>query len=90
VIRPVLTAKGAVGVANDQSIAYGRQGAATVGADLAVTWLNDARRMVEPLARGNSAPASPRRWTSCRDSRGGIQYDKAMGKLDILYPRSLR
>ena len=53
-IRPVLEGKKAlvVGVANDQSIAYGCAKAfAEVGADLAVTWLNDkARPHVEPLA----------------------------------------
>jgi enoyl-[acyl-carrier protein] reductase I len=42
-----------VGVANDQSIAYGCAKAfRTAGADLAVTWLNDkARPHVEPLAQ---------------------------------------
>ena len=53
-IRPVLTGQKAlvVGVANDQSIAYGCAKAfAMVGADLAVTWLNErARPHVEPLA----------------------------------------
>jgi enoyl-[acyl-carrier protein] reductase I len=54
-IRPVLTGHKAlvVGIANDQSIAYGCAKAfRTVGADLAVTWLNDkARPHVEPLAQ---------------------------------------
>jgi enoyl-[acyl-carrier protein] reductase I len=54
-IRPVLAARKAliVGVANDQSIAYGCAKAfRAAGADLAVTWLNDkARPHVEPLAR---------------------------------------
>ena len=54
-IRPVLAGCKAlvVGIANDQSIAYGCAKAfRTVGADLAVTWLNDkARPHVEPLAR---------------------------------------
>src|SRR6201995_3618796 len=54
-IRPVLAGHKAlvVGVANDQSIAYGCAKAFhTVGADLAITWLNDkARPHVEPLAR---------------------------------------
>jgi enoyl-[acyl-carrier protein] reductase I len=54
-IRPVLTGQKAlvVGIANDQSIAYGCAKAfAEVGADLAVTWLNErARPHVEPLAR---------------------------------------
>lgn len=53
-IRPVLKGQKAliVGVANESSIAYGCAKAfRTVGADLAVTWLNDkARRYVEPLA----------------------------------------
>jgi enoyl-[acyl-carrier protein] reductase I len=53
-IRPVLTGMKAlvVGIANDQSIAYGCANAfRTVGADLAITWLNDkARPHVENLA----------------------------------------
>jgi len=52
---PVLAGKKAliVGIANDQSIAYGCAKAfRTAGADLAITWLNDkARPHVEPLAR---------------------------------------
>ncbi|HEY6982400.1 MAG TPA: enoyl-ACP reductase FabI [Reyranella sp.] len=54
-IRPVLTGANAlvVGVANDQSIAYGCAKAfRAAGAELAMTWLNDkARPHVEPLAR---------------------------------------
>jgi enoyl-[acyl-carrier protein] reductase I len=54
-IRPVLTGTKAlvVGIANDQSIAYGCAKAfRTAGAELAVTWLNDkAKTYVEPLAR---------------------------------------
>ncbi len=54
-IRPVLSGQKAlvVGIANDQSIAYGCARAfAEVGADLAITWLNDrARPHVEPLAK---------------------------------------
>src|ERR1700759_1525552 len=54
-IRPVLTGHKAlvVGIANDQSIAYGCAKAFhTVGAELAVTWLNDkARAYVQPLAQ---------------------------------------
>jgi enoyl-[acyl-carrier protein] reductase I len=53
-IRPVLAGQKAlvIGVANDQSIAYGCAKAfRTVGAELAITWLNDrARAYVEPLA----------------------------------------
>jgi enoyl-[acyl-carrier protein] reductase I len=59
-IRPVLTGCKAlvVGIANDQSIAYGCAKAFhTAGAELAVTWLNDkARPHVEPLARELEAP----------------------------------
>jgi len=54
-IRPVLAGTKAlvVGVANDQSIAYGCAKAfRTAGAELAITWLNDkARPHVEPLAQ---------------------------------------
>lgn len=53
-IQPVLSGQKAlvVGVANDQSIAFGCAKAfRTAGADLAITWLNDkARPHVEPLA----------------------------------------
>lgn len=53
-IRPVLVGRKAliVGVANDQSIAYGCARAfREAGADLAITWLNEkARPHVEPLA----------------------------------------
>jgi enoyl-[acyl-carrier protein] reductase I len=54
-IRPVLAGRRAlvVGIANDQSIAFGCAKAfREAGADLAVTWLNDkAKPHVEPLAR---------------------------------------
>ena len=54
-VRPVLTGHRAlvVGIANDQSIAYGCAKAfRTAGAEVAVTWLNEkARPHVEPLAR---------------------------------------
>jgi enoyl-[acyl-carrier protein] reductase I len=53
-IKPVLAGQKAlvVGVANDQSIAYGCAKAFHMaGADIAITWLNDkARPHVEPLA----------------------------------------
>jgi len=59
-IRPVLSSKKAlvVGVANDQSIAYGCARAfRNAGAEVAITWLNDkARPHVEPLARELEAP----------------------------------
>ena len=54
-IRPVLSGQKAlvVGIANDQSIAYGCAKAFQItGADLAATWLSEkARRFVEPLAQ---------------------------------------
>ena len=54
-IRPVLAGTKAliVGVANDQSIAYGCAKAfRTAGAEVAITWLNEkARPHVEPLAK---------------------------------------
>jgi enoyl-[acyl-carrier protein] reductase I len=54
-IQPILTGHKSliVGIANDQSIAYGCAKAfRTAGADLAITWLNDkARPYVEPLAK---------------------------------------
>jgi enoyl-[acyl-carrier protein] reductase I len=54
-LRPVLAGKKAlvVGVANEDSIAYGCAKAfRSVGADLAISWLNEkARRWVEQLAR---------------------------------------
>ena len=53
-IRPILAGKKAlvIGVANDDSIAYGCAKAfRAAGADLAITWLNEkARPYVEPLA----------------------------------------
>ena len=59
-IRPVLQGHKAlvVGVANDQSIAYGCAKAfREAGAELAITWLNDkARPHVEPLADALEAP----------------------------------
>jgi len=58
-IRPVLQGQKVlvVGIANDQSIAYGCAKAfRTAGAELAITWLNEkARSHVEPLARELSA-----------------------------------
>ena len=53
--RPVLAGQKAlvIGVANDESIAYGCAKAfRTTGAELAISWLNEkARKHVEPLAR---------------------------------------
>jgi enoyl-[acyl-carrier protein] reductase I len=57
--RPLLQGKKAlvIGIANDSSIAYGCAKAfRELGADLAITYLNDkARRYVEPLASGLGA-----------------------------------
>ena len=54
-IRPILTGHKSliVGIANDQSIAYGcAEAFRASGADLAITWLNDkARPHVEPLGK---------------------------------------
>jgi enoyl-[acyl-carrier protein] reductase I len=58
--RPVLAGSKAlvIGIANDQSIAYGCAKAfRELGADVAVTYLNEkARRFVEPLAQELGAP----------------------------------
>jgi enoyl-[acyl-carrier protein] reductase I len=58
--RPVLSGRKAlvVGIANDQSIAYGCAKAfRELGAEVAVTYLNEkARRFVEPLAQELAAP----------------------------------
>lgn len=54
-VRPILSGHKSliVGIANDQSIAYGcAEAFKAAGADLAITWLNDkARPHVEPLAQ---------------------------------------
>ena len=54
-LRPVLAGQKALvfGIANEDSIAYGCAKAfRSLGADLAVSWLNEkARRFVEPLAQ---------------------------------------
>ena len=89
-IRPVLTGHKAlvVGIANDQSIAYGCAKAfREAGAELAVTWLNEkARSYVEPLARELEAPitgaldvAVPGQLEAMFD-----QVRTRWGKLDIL------
>jgi enoyl-[acyl-carrier protein] reductase I len=61
-LRPVLAGKRALifGIANEDSIAYGCAKAfRSVGADLAVSWLNEkARRFVEPLAQELEASIS--------------------------------
>ena len=58
-VRPIMTGHKSliVGIANDQSIAYGcAEAFRAAGADLAITWLNDkARGYVEPLGQALGA-----------------------------------
>jgi len=88
--RPVLTGRKAlvVGIANDQSIAYGCAKAfRTVGADLAVTWLNDkARPHVEPLARGLEAAITAPLDVAAAGQLEAVfdEIGRRWGKLDIL------
>ena len=89
-IRQVLAGQKAlvIGIANDQSIAYGCAKAFhTVGADLAITWLNErARPHVEPLARGFNAPITGALDVSVPGQLEAI-FDRIQaewGKLDIL------
>src|SRR3954453_11919296 len=89
-IRPVLAGQRAliVGVANDQSIAYGCAKAfRTVGAELAVTWLNErARAHVEPLAQELEATITGARDVSVPGQLEAV-FDRIRaqwGKLDIL------
>lgn len=89
-IRPVLTGHKAlvVGVANDQSIAYGCAKAfREAGAELAVTWLNDkARGHVEPLARELEAPITGPLDVAVPGQLEAVfeQVRGRWGKLDIL------
>src|SRR6476469_8963954 len=89
-IRPVLAGQKAliVGVANDQSIAYGCAKAfRTVGADVAITWLNDrARPHVEPLAEELGASITGPLDVSVPDQLEAIfdQVRTQWGRLDIL------
>jgi enoyl-[acyl-carrier protein] reductase I len=89
-IRPVLAGHKAlvVGVANDQSIAYGCAKAFhTVGADLAITWLNDkARPHVEPLAKELEASITGPLDVSVPGQLEAIvdQVRTQWGRLDIL------
>jgi enoyl-[acyl-carrier protein] reductase I len=89
-LRPVLAGKKAlvVGVANEDSIAYGCAKAfRSVGADLAISWLNEkASRWVEPLAReleasitGELDVAVPGQLEALFD-----QIREKWGRLDIL------
>ena len=89
-IRPVLTGHKAlvVGIANDQSIAYGCAKAfRDAGAELAVTWLNDkARPHVEPLARALEAPITGALDVAVPGQLEAVfdQIRQRWGKLDIL------
>jgi enoyl-[acyl-carrier protein] reductase I len=89
-IRPVLTGRKAlvVGIANDQSIAWGCAKAfRTAGAELAVTWLNDkARPHVEPLARELEAPITAPLDVSVPGQLEAVfaEIGQRWGKLDIL------
>ena len=89
-IRPVLAGQKAlvVGIANDQSIAYGCAKAfRTVGAELAVTWLNDrARPHVEPLAHELGATITGALDVSTPGQLEGIfdRITREWGQLDIL------
>jgi len=89
-IRPVLTGQKAlvVGVANENSIAFGCAKAfRTVGADLAITWLNDkARRYVEPLAQELEADITAPLDVTVPGQLESLfeMISKRWGKLDIL------
>ena len=77
-----------VGIANDQSIAWGCAKAfRTAGAELAVTWLNDkARPHVEPLARELEAPITAPLDVSVPGQLEAVfaEIGQRWGKLDIL------
>lgn len=89
-IRPVLTGYNAlvVGVANDQSIAYGCAKAfRTAGADVGITWLNDrARPYVEPLAQELQSSVTGPLDVSAPGQLEAIfeQVRTTWGRLDIL------
>jgi len=89
-IRQVLAGKKAlvIGVANDQSIAYGCAKAfAEVGADLAITWLNErARPYVEPLAKDLDASIMAPLDVSIPGQLEAVfdQIRSQWGRLDIL------
>src|SRR3954470_18810064 len=89
-IRPVLSGHKAlvIGVANDQSIAYGCAKAFhTVGADVGITWLNErARAYVEPLAQELQASVTGPLDVSVSGELETIfdQVRSKWGRLDIL------
>src|SRR6476469_4973500 len=89
-IRLVLSGQKAlvIGVANDQSIAYSCAKAfRTVGAELAITWLNErARPYVEPLAQELGAPITGALDVSVPGQLEAV-FDRIRtdwGKIDIL------
>jgi enoyl-[acyl-carrier protein] reductase I len=88
--RPILAGRKAlvVGIANDQSIAYGCAKAFHIaGAELAVTWLNDkARPHVEPLARDLAAPIALPLDVAVPGQLEAVfeEIGRRWGKLDIL------
>jgi len=89
-IRPVLAGHKAlvIGIANDQSIAYGCAKAFhAVGAELGITWLNDrARPHVEPLAKELEASITGLLDVSVPGQLEAIfdQVRSQWGRLDIL------
>jgi enoyl-[acyl-carrier protein] reductase I len=89
-IRPVLSGHKAlvIGVANDQSIAYGCAKAFhAVGADVGITWLNErARPHVEPLAKELEASITGPLDVSVPGQLEAIfdQVRTQWGRLDIL------
>lgn len=89
-IRPILEGHKAliIGVANDQSIAYGCAKAfRTVGADVGITWLNEkARPYVEPLAQELQASVAGPLDVSAPGELEAIfdQVRSKWGRLDIL------
>jgi enoyl-[acyl-carrier protein] reductase I len=89
-IRPVLTGHKAlvVGIANDQSIAYGCAKAfRNAGAEVAVTWLNEkARPHVEPLARELEATITGELNVAVPGQLEAVfeQIRQRWGKLDIM------
>jgi enoyl-[acyl-carrier protein] reductase I len=88
--RPMLAGKRAfvVGVANEDSIAYGCAKAfRSLGADLAISWLNEkARRWVEPLARELEAPITGELDVAVPGQLEALvdQIREKWGRLDIL------
>ena len=89
-LRPVLEGQRAlvIGMANEDSIAYGCAKAfRSVGADLAISWLNEkARRFVEPLARELEASITGEVDVSVPGQLEAIfeQIYTRWGRLDIL------